>query len=71
MYLNDIGIDSLFIGATILVTFAITDLSNGYAHRESPSAIGIEMSWFKTNKLFSTLSITIATIVTFIYVLFW
>lgn len=71
IYLNDIGIDSLFIGATILVTFAITDLSNGYAHRESPSAIGIELSWFKTDKLFSALSITIVSIVTFIYILLW
>lgn len=70
-YMMDISTNSLFIGGTMFLSSAISNISNGYCHTESHNALEFDMEEFKTSRNFTTLSIILILMVTLIYVIYW
>lgn len=70
-YLMDIGIDSLYIGGTLFLTSAITNLSNGYGHTQATNALEYDLEDFEVSKRFITAGYFILAFSIATYIIYW
>lgn len=70
-YMADIGVDSLFIGGTMFLAIAISNLSNGYGHTEATNALEYDLEEFKLSKSLKTIGYGILIFTLLTYIIYW
>ena len=70
-YLMDIGIDSLYIGGTLFLASAITNLSNGYGHTQATNALEYDLEDFEVSKRFIMAGYFILAFSIATYIIYW
>ena len=70
-YLMDIGIDSLFIGGTLFLASAITNLSNGYGRTQAANALEYDLEDFEISKRFVMAGYIILAFSIVTYIIYW